>query len=136
MLWSGRDCTPHETKAQMSDPNPDSGANAEAGGPTEPGAGSDSPPPPPPPPPYPRPPFPWARLFYAIGFSLVAWAVFWIIVALLAPLHYVTLAITGRANEEIRLMSLRAIHYLFELLGFITGARDEKPFPLGPFPRD
>jgi hypothetical protein len=106
-----------------------------AGGSSQPGSGS-APPPPRPPSFYPRPPFPWSRLFYAIGFSFVAWAVFWVIVALLAPLHYVTLAITGRANEELRMMSLRAVHYLFELLGFITGARDEKPFPLGPFPKD
>ncbi|HEX3487391.1 MAG TPA: DUF4389 domain-containing protein [Micropepsaceae bacterium] len=103
----------------------------------EPGAGGAPPPPNPPPPyPYSRPPFPWARLFYAIGFSFVAWAVFWIVVGLLAPLHYVTLAITGHVNEELRLMNLRAVHYLFELLGFITGAREEKPFPLGPFPKD
>jgi hypothetical protein len=97
------------------------------------GANQDSAPPPPE---RPRPPFPWARLLYAIGFGFVAWAVFWVIVALLAPLHYITIAITGRANEELRLMSLRAVRYLFELLGFITGARDEKPFPLGPFPVD
>jgi hypothetical protein len=31
------------------------------------------------------------------------------------------------------MMSLRAIHYLKELLGFITGARDEKPSRSGPF---
>jgi hypothetical protein len=127
----------------MSDPDPRPGetggpgsASAGAGGP-EPGiGGSDSAPPPPPPPFYPRPPFPWSRLFYAIGFSFIAWAVFWIIVALLTPVHYITIAITGRPNEELRSMNLRAVHYLFELLGFITGARDEKPFPLGPFPRD
>src|SRR5450432_3680063 len=107
---------------------------ADAGGPFQSGTSEHTAPPPPPP--FPRPPFPWARLFYAIGFSFVAWAVFWVIVALLAPLHYITIAITGRANEELQLMSLRAVHYLFELLGFITGARDEKPFPLGPFPKD
>jgi hypothetical protein len=89
-----------------------------------------------PPPPHTRPPFPWSRLLYAIGFGFVAWVVFWAIVVLLAPLHYITLAITGRANEELQLMNLRAARYLFELLGFIAGARDEKPFPLGPFPKD
>jgi len=88
------------------------------------------------PPPPPRPPYPWARLLYAIGFAFVAWAVFWVVVLLLAPLHYITLALTGRPNEELQMMSLRAIHYLKELLGFITGAMDEKPFPLGPFPKD
>ena len=83
-----------------------------------------------------RLPFPWSRLFYAIGFSFVAWVVFWVIVILLAPLHYITVAITGRANEELQLMNLRAARYLFELLGFIAGAHDERPFPLGPFPKD
>ena len=76
------------------------------------------------------------RLLYAIGFSFVAWAVFWVIVLLLSPLHYITLAITGHANEELQMMSHRAIQYLRELLGFISGSKDEKPFPLGPFPRD
>jgi hypothetical protein len=81
-----------------------------------------------------RPPFPWIRLLYAIGFSVLAWLVFWGIVVVLAPLHYITLAITGYPNEELRQMNLRATHYLFQLLAFITGAQDEKPFPLGPFP--
>ncbi|HEY4264052.1 MAG TPA: DUF4389 domain-containing protein [Micropepsaceae bacterium] len=105
---------------------------------SDPASASATPPPPPTdlPPFRPRPAFPWARLFYAIGFSFVAWAVFWLIVALLAPLHYITIAITGRANEELRTMSLRAVHYLFELLAYITGARDSQPFPLGPFPKD
>jgi Domain of unknown function (DUF4389) len=107
---------------------------AKPSGSPEAGTNQDSAPPPPPE--RPRPPFPWARLLYAIGFGFVAWAVFWVIVALLAPLHYITIAITGRVNEELQLMSLRAVRYLFELLGFITGARDEKPFPLGPFPMD
>jgi hypothetical protein len=122
----------------MSDP--DSGIDEQPsrgpGAPEAAAASGSAPPPPSYPPPYARPPFPWARLFYAIGFCFVAWAVFWVIVALLAPLHYITIAITGRANEELRTMSLRAVHYLFEMLAFITGARDEKPFPLGPFPKD
>src|SRR4051812_7595542 len=117
----------HETSL-----SPEGPPRAADRGPAELG-GSGAPPPPPPPL---RPPYPWVRLLYAIGFSFVAWAVFWVVVLLLAPLHYITIAITGRANEELQMMSLRAIHYLKELLGFISGARDEKPFPLGPFPKD
>jgi hypothetical protein len=82
-----------------------------------------------------RLPFPWVRLLYAIGFGFVAWVMFWLIVLLLAPLHYIVLAITGKANEELREMTLRAVHYLVELLVFVTGSGDEKPFPLGPFPK-
>jgi len=82
-----------------------------------------------------RLPFPWARLLYAIGFGFIAWVMFWLIVVLLAPLHYIVLAITGKPNEELKEMTLRAVHYLVELLVFVTGAGDEKPFPLGPFPK-
>ncbi len=114
--------------------HPDGTSAASPGGPAE--LGGSAPPPPPPPPPPPRPPYPWVRLLYAIGFSFVAWAVFWVIVLLLSPLHYITVAITGHPNEELQMMSHRAIHYLKELLGFISGSKDEKPFPLGPFPRD
>jgi hypothetical protein len=32
-------------------------------------------------------------------------------------------------------MTLRAVHYLVELLVFVTGTGEEKPFPLGPFPK-
>ncbi len=80
-------------------------------------------------------PFPWARLLYAIGFGFIAWVMFWLIVGFLAPLHYIVLAITGKPNEELKEMTLRAVHYLVELLVFVTGAGDEKPFPLGPFPK-
>jgi hypothetical protein len=82
-----------------------------------------------------RQPFPWLRLLYAIGFAFVAWVMFWLIVLLLAPLHYIVLAITGKPNEELREMTLRAVHYLVEVLVFVTGTGDEKPFPLGPFPK-
>jgi len=82
-----------------------------------------------------RQPFPWIRLLYAIGFGFVAWVVFWLIVLLLAPLHYIVLAISGKPNEELKQMVLRAVHYLVELLLFVAGAGDEKPFPLGPFPK-
>jgi len=82
-----------------------------------------------------RLPFPWARLLYAIGFAFIAWVMFWLIVLFLAPLHYIVLAITGKPNEELKEMTLRAVHYLVELLVFVTGTGDEKPFPLGPFPK-
>ena len=82
-----------------------------------------------------RLPFPWVRLLYAIGFGFIAWVMFWLIVLFLAPLHYIVLAITGKPNEELKEMTLRAVHYLVELLVFVTGTGDEKPFPLGPFPK-
>ena len=82
-----------------------------------------------------RLPFPWLRLLYAIGFGFIAWVTFWLIVLLLAPLHYIVLAINGKPNEDLRDMTQRAVHYLVELLVFVTGTGEEKPFPLGPFPK-
>jgi hypothetical protein len=68
-----------------------------------------------PPPGMAREPFPAVRLLYAIGFVVVA--------------------INGRVNDELKGFSLNLAQYLWELLAYITFARDEQPFPIGPFPR-
>lgn len=81
-----------------------------------------------------RAPFPVVRLLYAIGFSVVAWFVFWIIL-LLSLAQFVVLAVTGRVNDELRNFSFSLVQYLWELLAFITFVRDELPFPIGPFPK-
>jgi hypothetical protein len=47
----------------------------------------------------------------------------------------VVVAINGRVNDELKGFSLNLAQYLWELLAYITFARDEQPFPIGPFPR-
>lgn len=89
---------------------------------------------PPPPPEAIRAPFPAVRLLYAIGFGIVAWFVFWITVVL-ALAQFVVIAINGKANDELKHFSLNLVHYLWELLAFVTFVRDEQPFPIGPFPK-
>ena len=86
-----------------------------------------------PPPQAAHPPFPAVRLLYAIGFSVVAWFVFWIAL-LLALLQFVMIGINGRINEELRHFCANLVQYLVELLAYITFMRDEQPFPMGPFP--
>ena len=81
-----------------------------------------------------RIPFPVVRLLYAIGFAVVAWFVFWIVL-LLAVMQYVIVALQGRVNEDVRKLSSNLIQYLWELLAFIVFARNEQPFPVGPFPQ-
>jgi hypothetical protein len=80
-----------------------------------------------------RVPFPAVRLLYAIGFAVVAWFVFWIVL-LLAVLQFVVVAVQGKRNDEIKNLSLNLVKYLWELLAFITFVQDEQPFPFGPFP--
>lgn len=79
-------------------------------------------------------PFPIARLLYAIGFAFLAWVVLWI-VFVLAFVQFVVLVINGHTNDELKRFSLSLLQYLFELLAFVTFARDNLPFPIGPFPR-
>ncbi len=81
-----------------------------------------------------RTPFPAVRLLYAIGFALVAWFVFWIILAL-TLMQFVIVALQGRTNDEIKKLSLNLIQYLWDLLAFVAFVRNEQPFPIGPFPQ-
>ena len=57
------------------------------------------------------------------------------IVFVLAVIQYVVIAINGKVNNELKTFSLNLVQYLVELLAFITFARDEQPFPFGPFPK-
>jgi len=82
----------------------------------------------------PRPAFPAVRLFYALGFAIVAWVVFWLIL-ILALVQFVVLLVDGRNNEELKNFNFSLIQYLWELLAFIGFVRDEQPFPFGPFPK-
>jgi hypothetical protein len=81
-----------------------------------------------------HPPFPAVRLLYATAYAIVAWFVFWIVL-LLALVQFVTIAVSGKINDELRHFSINLVQYLWELLTFITFVRDEQPFPIGQFPR-
>jgi Flp pilus assembly protein TadB len=87
-----------------------------------------------------RPRFPWERLFYAVGFGIVAWFVFWLLIALSAVqfilllIQALTPAVTGHPSEELKRFNLRMLQYLLELLAYVTFVRDALPFPFAPFP--
>ena len=87
-----------------------------------------------------RIPFPWERLLYSIGFGIVAWCVFWVVMVLafmqfvLVLLQSVTASVTGHPSEELKRFCLMMIQYLLELLAYITFARETPPFPFSPFP--
>jgi uncharacterized protein DUF4389 len=85
-------------------------------------------------PPAIRAPFPIVRLLYAALFAVVAWFVFWALLAV-GAVQFFMVAISGRPNEELRNFALNLGEYLSELLAFITFGRDEQPFPVGPFPK-
>ncbi|HEY8950227.1 MAG TPA: DUF4389 domain-containing protein [Rhizomicrobium sp.] len=88
----------------------------------------------PPPPPPAHPPFPAVRLVYAFCYGILAYFVLMILFGL-GIIQFALLAINGRVNEELKGFSANLVQYLFELVAFIVFARDEQPFPIGPFPR-
>lgn len=81
----------------------------------------------------PKAPFPAVRLLYALGFALLAWLAFWMLLVLSA-VQFAVLLVTGRVNAELKRFNLDLLQYLWELFAFILFLRDEQPFPFGPFP--
>jgi len=79
-------------------------------------------------------PFPLTRLLYALGYSVLAWIAFWMLLVL-SLVQFVVILVTGRANDELKAFSLNLLQYLWELVAFITFVRDDQPFPIGPFPK-
>jgi hypothetical protein len=84
--------------------------------------------------PIPHPPFPAVRLLYAVGYAVIAWFVFWLIL-ILGLFQFVVILLNGHSNSELKAFNFSLVQYLWELLAFITFVRDEQPFPIGPFPR-
>lgn len=81
-----------------------------------------------------RIPFPGTRLLHAIFYAVIAWFTFWIVLVL-AALQFLVLVFHGRMNEELRGFTRTLVQYIWELLSYIVFARDDKPFPIGPFPK-
>ncbi|OJU55489.1 MAG: hypothetical protein BGO00_10125 [Alphaproteobacteria bacterium 62-8] len=81
-----------------------------------------------------RVPFPGTRLLHAIFYAVIAWFTFWVVLVL-AALQFLVLVFHGRMNEELRNFTRTLAQYMWELLSYIAFARDDKPFPIGPFPK-
>lgn len=79
----------------------------------------------------PRSAFPFPRLAFAIGFAVVAWLVFWALL-ILAALQFITAAISGHPNEELKRISQDLNRYFGEVMSYIVFAREERPFPFAP----
>jgi uncharacterized protein DUF4389 len=82
----------------------------------------------------PHPPFPIARLLYSLLFGVIAFFAMYLVFAL-AVVQFIVLGITGKQNDELKTFSVNLVQYIWQLLGFIVFARDDQPFPMGPFPK-
>ena len=87
-----------------------------------------------PPVPPSHPPFPVAHFLYAILCGVLAWVVLHVLFVL-AAVQFLMVAINHKPNDNIRSFSASLAEYLRELLAYMTFAREEQPFPVGPFPK-
>jgi hypothetical protein len=81
-----------------------------------------------------RPPFPAIRLLYAVGYGFLAYFALMVLFAI-GAVQFVMFAINGKVNDELKSFTVNLVQYLWELAAFITFARDDRPFPIGPFPK-
>jgi len=80
-----------------------------------------------------HPPFPVVRLFYSVLFGIMAYLALVLLIAL-AIVQFVVLGINGKLNDELKAFSANLVQYIWQCLSFIVFARDDQPFPMGPFP--
>jgi hypothetical protein len=81
-----------------------------------------------------HPPFPVVRLLYSVLFGVIAFFAMYLLFAL-ALIQFIVLGITGKLNDELKVFSVNLVQYIWQLLGFVVFARDDQPFPMGPFPK-
>ncbi|MBI1262835.1 MAG: DUF4389 domain-containing protein [Rhizobiales bacterium] len=78
------------------------------------------------------------ELFFRFLFMLAFWFLGYIAFSLsilLGAVQLVVILIKGSKNDELAAFSRNLIQYVWQCLAFISFATDEKPFPLGTFPK-
>lgn len=76
----------------------------------------------------------WLRLVFMIVYAAIAWFVFGFTV-LLAVLQFIVTALNKSSNDDLKSICRSTIMYLSDLLAYVAFLKDEKPFPLGQFPK-
>ncbi len=77
----------------------------------------------------------WVRLLFMIGYGFLAWVVIWLTL-FLAGLQFIVGVLNRELNQDLLSFSRRLVLYLKHLLNFVSFHTEDKPFPLGEFPKD
>ncbi len=75
----------------------------------------------------------WQRCFYMLGFGILAYMTFWVLI-IMAIVQLIVVAIDKETNADLKRFAQNTVQYLFELMAFLCFANDDRPFPFGPFP--
>jgi hypothetical protein len=73
------------------------------------------------------------RLLYAVVFGVAFWILTWVLAAV-AVLQLLLLIFGGQMSAELRDFGARLARYAHDVISFLTGARDELPFPFTDWP--
>lgn len=74
------------------------------------------------------------RFLYMLAFWFLGNIAFSLSI-LMGAVQLAVILVTGKRNEELRTFSRNIIQYVWQCLAFITFASEEKPFPIGAFPK-
>ncbi|MGB5091845.1 MAG: DUF4389 domain-containing protein [Parvibaculum sp.] len=74
------------------------------------------------------------RFLYMLAFWFLGNIAFSLSI-LMGAVQLAVILVTGKRNEELRNFSRNLIQYVWQCLAFVTFASEEKPFPLGSFPK-
>lgn len=74
------------------------------------------------------------RFLYMLAFWFLGNIAFSLSI-LTGAVQLAVILVTGKQNEELRNFSRNLIQYVWQCLAFVTFSSEEKPFPLGSFPK-
>lgn len=76
----------------------------------------------------------WLRILFMVGFALVLYLIVAPIVAILMVVQALFTVTTGDSHDKLRRFGQTISVYVYQVLGFLTYNREEKPFPFSDPP--
>lgn len=76
----------------------------------------------------------WKRLIYIILFIIIGYIGLFII-ALVVLVQFLLKLFSGRTNQRLRALSREIAVYYQQIIGYITLAAEDKPYPFGAWPQ-
>ena len=77
------------------------------------------------------------ELFFRLLFMLAYWFlgnIAFSLAILLGFVQFVVLLVSGEQNQELKRFNRNLVQYIWHCLAYVSFMREDKPFPLGPFP--
>lgn len=75
----------------------------------------------------------WRRILYMIGYGFVGYFVL-LALFVVALVQAIYTLVSAKRSAEVATLAHNLNRYLTEVMGFVSWASDDKPFPAKPFP--